>query len=486
MNASALASGAVFLVATFPAAAQVLSMKDSRAAYENLSFSLPELDNDKDAYMVIIEPGQGIDPLVLSLPPGSTGLRVQASLLPKASWQWRYRIVRSTPATLATITPESTVLARDKLVNDSFLMEWQPVEGIKKYQISGTSRTKTFARQDPEWVKFSTIECNASVCNGRSIASVAIPAAAGTELKLQVAAVDNDGVTVAKSPERAVTVETSWLQEATHAGFKLQRSDTLSQATAKLPATFGYASAQTESNPRARNYQAEFALLWEAPAENSWGFYPRATLEAHVTSSGDQKSSDALRLRAGGYRLFNVGDRAEGIELTTNLKYETNHKNGTKKALAEFVVVPIVGWLGKYWPGPPAGNVANSSGNYSNPPWAQFAPLLQFGVETGKTLDAGTSAETEKTLLRVRGNLRIDAEINRLAKFLSLKNVTWSTDLTYWRLPREDLRSQRLGRTVVSFGITPEVSFDLGHSVGHDAPDFNFARSTTAGLGIKF
>ncbi len=281
-------------------------------------------------------------------------------------------------------------------------------------------------------------------------------------------------------------VKTTWAQAATNTGFKFQRSDTLSPSSVGLPATFGYASSQKDGSDRSSSFQAEFAFVWESPSVLPSGFAPRASLEAQLNSSGDKKANDLVRARIGASKMLHGSSEGTGIELTTNLKYETERKTGTKKGLIEVVATPIYGVLGTYWPGPPKPSQATQSLNYRVLPSIQIAPLLKFGAEIGKAFDTGTSTETGDTLVRYKTIGRLDTEFNFLASALSLRNVTGYLEATYWRLPRETKKSHHLAKTGLSFGLSDEISIDLSYSVGRDSPSFKFARSGIVGLGIKF
>jgi hypothetical protein len=406
--------------------------------------------------------------------------------LPKSEWSWRYKVSRQSLPPLQLETQKELGLSSQDVATGRYSLAWRRVDDAKTYVIAGQTRTKTSASDEPVWGKLEAT-CFASVCARGEIATKAIELKAGSEVKWTVTAVDKDGIAIAKSEEAHIQVENTWVQAASKSGFKLQRSDTLSKATATLPATFSYLSSQKEGEgSRSTAYQAEFALIYDGPSDWS-GFWPRISLEGKFTSRGEQKAGDALKFRAGGYRMLSGSSLGEGTEFVANLKYETESKTGTKKGVVELGFTPIYGWLGRYWPGPPKQGQADAAGNYTRLPWLQVAPVVSFGVDLGKTMEVGTSQETKDTVLRLRTTLRLDAELNAISYALGTNNVTAYLEGSYWRLPKEDgEKNYRLGKTGMSFGLTDYLSFDLAYSVGREAPTFKFNRTGTAGFGLKF
>lgn len=467
-------------------AAATPASNDPGAQFNDGMFLLPDLTNPKDSYLIIVEPTGGGDAIQMTLPPGSTGLRVSKAVLPSGVWTWKYKVSRQDVPGIKVATPRELALSSIDIPEGRYPLAWERVDGAKRYVIAGQTRTKTSPDDDPPWGKLEA-SCFASVCARKPLATKAIELTAGTEVKWTVSAVDDDGIVLAKSEEAHIQVENTWVQAASKSGFKLQRSDTLSKATATLPATFSYISNQkNDALSRSTAYQTEFALIYDGP--DSWsGFWPRVTLEGKLSSSGEQKASDALKFRAGGYRILGEASLGEGTEFVANLKYETERKTDTKKGLVELGFTPVYGWLGRYWPGPPKKGQADPSGNYARLPWLQVAPVVSFGLDVGKTMSVGTSEETKDTIVRLRMSLRLDAELNAVAYALGINGVTAYADGSYWHLPREDgEKNYRLGKTGLSFGLTNYLSFDLAYAVGREAPAFKFARTGTAGFGLKF
>lgn len=480
----AIAFIALTAALAMPCSAAVVAANDPNAQFNDGMFLLPDLASPKDSYLIIIEPKVG-DPIQLTLPPGSNGIRLSRLAQPTGEWSWKYKVAREVLPTFALATPKDLTLANSALVDGRFALAWVKVPGAKKYLLSGKMRTKVTASDDPEWGKLEA-SCFASVCARSQFGTKAIELKPGSEVNWQVSAVDEDGITLAQSESGHIQVENTWVQAASKAGLKLQRSDTLNKTSASLPATFSYISSQKGSAERATAYQSEFALIYEG--SEAWSsFWPRVSLEGRLTSAGEQKSGDALKLRAGGYRMIQGSNLGEGTEFVSNIKYETESKTGTKKGLVELGFTPVYGWLGRYWPGPPKRGQADAAGNYTQLPWLQVAPVISFGAELGKTMSAGTSSEKKDTIVRLRTTLRFDVELNALSSALGTNNITGYLEGSYWRLPREDdVRNYRVGKAGLSFGLTDQLSIDLAYSVGREAPTFNFSRAGSAGLGFKF
>lgn len=464
--------------------APVTSTNDAAAVFDEGMFTLPDLQNPKDVYVLILVPSEG-EVSRITLPPGVTGIRLARGALPTTAWTWRYTVSRNEPPRVTLVTPTAIEVAPSRLVDGRLSLEWQPVEGAKRYVISGVAKG-TAPQDSPTGSKFEAA-CFASVCARGAVATKAIDIKPQSEVKWKVTAFDENEAVLARSEEGTIVASGSWAQAASRSGWKLQRSDTLSKETAQLPASVSYVSTQKEgASSRSTAYQSEFAVIYESPT--SWGnFWPRASLEGKLTSTGEQKAGDQLRLRAGGYRLIAARDVGEGTELVANLKYETERKSGTKKGMVEIGLTPMYGWLARYWPGPPKKGLAMPSGNYRTLPAVQLLPVVSFGLELGKTMDTGTSSEKSETIVRFRTNARLDVELNSLADALGTQNVTAFVGGSYWHLPREDeVRNYRLGKAGLSIGLTDAVSFELAYSVGREAPAFKFSRSGTAGFGLKF
>lgn len=482
MNTQALTGMAAALVTGALSAAPLPATNDPGAAFENGMFLLPELPSAKDSYLITVQPVQG-DPVSVKLPPGATGVRVSTRLLPSGSWSWSYKTALEKPLML-DIRKNAAITAAD-LKEGKYFLSWPAVPEAEKYVISGESRTRNSPGDEPRWSPFET-SCRAEFCAPGELGSKALDLAAGGELKWRVTALDKDGIPLARSGEGEVVVATTWVQRAAAAGFKLQRSETLTKALAGQPALFSYIATQQGASPRESAYQGEFALIYDGPKQ--WGeFWPRASVEGRLTSSGPNKASDAFVFRAGGYALIAERRAGEGTEIVTSLKFETERKTGTKKGLAEVAFTPVYGPLGVYWPGPPKPDEADPAGNYTRLPWLQVAPLLTFAAEAGKTFDVGSSEEKEDTVVRLRANVRFEAEVNALAVALGTRGVSAYAEGTYWYLPRENAdKNHHIAKTGLSFALTDYLSIDLAYSVGHEAPSFKFKRATSVGLGLKF
>lgn len=453
------------------AAPSLPATNDSSATFLNGMFFLPELKNPKDAYIVFIRPSDGSEPKKLELPQGTTGIRVSEKALPVTAWQWSYRLSADAPPALTLLAPLDLKLTPSQVpMTGKVLLTWKSVPGAASYSITGKSMVPHGPSLTPKESKIDNV-CYASSCERNGIATTDLEAPPGSDITWRVTALDADKVPLAQSPEAHISVEMAAIQAAKERGFSVQQSDTLSKQNRSSPATLSYSSSSEGTGARKSAYQAKFAVIYDSPTD--WNdFYPRVSLEAQLTSRGDDKPKDALILRAGGYKeVFRNPGKAEGTEWVSNLKYETERKSGTKKGLIETTFTPIYGILG----------------TYRGPESFQVAPLLSLGAEAGKTFDIGSSDEKKDTIIRLRTSLRLDAEVPAAARLLGTRSVTAYVQGTYWHLPREDGQANfRFGDAGLSFGLTDYLSFDLSYGAGRKAPLFTFERSATAGLGLKF
>lgn len=452
------------------------------AFYGDGQFKLPALSNPKDAYTILIDEGEA-KPRRLTLPEGVHGLSILPKALPTGPLRWDLVITRATLPTIEIVTPSSQQLRAQDLDEGRVVVGWRAVKGAETYRIAGQVVDQNRASDENAWTKLS-LDCVALGCSGEELGGNGFALKPGQQAKYKVVALDAYEVPMAQSTEMTATVAPGLARRAEQAGWKLQRSETLNKLLTQEGALFSWGSTDKEGAARSRAYRAEFAIIWEPPGEGYSGWFPRSSLEAALTSSGEQKGSDALRLRTGAYKIWKLRPDA-GAEIASNLKYETERKTGTKKGLVELAVTPVFGWLGQYHEiGPRRGR--NAIGNFATPPFLMVAPVATFAAEVGKTMDVGSSTETHDTIVRLKSTIRLDMEFPAFAAGLRLPRVGASLQATNWRLPRESDKSHSLGRGSLSFGLTPEVSFELSHSAGRDAPNFTFARVTSAGLGIKF
>lgn len=474
----------ILLSAATAGIASSIASNDSNGQFREGMFLLPELTNAKDSYLVIVVPASGESPINFALPQGSTGLRVTGSALPSGEWSWHFKLSSQNLLEVELVTNRMLELGAADTKEGRFSLAWRPVKGATRYVVSGRTRTADSMNLDgSKW----EASCIAVVCTLDEVVTMAIDLKPGSELTWQVTALDKDSIPLRKSEVAHIQMEDTFIRKASSAGFKIQRSDTLSKAMAGLPATFSYLSNQAaNATTRATAYQSEFALIYEGSTAVG-RFWPRASLEARLTSRGEQKPGDQLKLRVGGYTEIGSRQTGEFVDVVAGLKYETERKTGTKKGLVELSITPVYGPFGRLWPGPPSKGQADVAGNYIKLPWLQVAPLVSFGAEIGKTMEVGNSAERQDTILRLRTTLRLDGEMNALSNMLGTRSATAYVEGTYWRLPREDdVRNYRMARTGLSFGLTEALSFDLAYSVGREAPAFRFSRVGTAGFGLKF
>lgn len=477
-----------FLVASLSAPlsfAQTLAMPTTGASFDSNMFSLPDLHDPKDSYLIIIKKADGEEHSRLQLPAGSTGVRVGSSALPVGGWTWSFKTARQAVKGLPLNTPSNLALTPVDVVRGDIAVSWASVPDAEKYVVSGRKRVKASPSAEAAWKDFSE-SCKPKFCLNGTQASKAIPVAAGEEIEWKVEAVDQDGIVLARSEVAVISVSPTWKQSLESTTLKLQRSDTLSANAASDPATISYFANKGEGSAKSSAYQAEFALVYTGK-EEVLGFIPRTSFEARFTSSGDKRESDAMRFRVGGEAFYGSNSPGEGVEVVTGLKYEWERKSKAKKAMLEVDATPIYGLLGRYWPGPPNAGMGDAVGNYTRLPSIQFAPLLSVGADVGRTIDAGTSEETEENLVRLRSKLRFNVQLNALSAMLGTRDTSGFVEGTFWYLPRETLRKNaHVSKAGLTFALTQELSLNMTYAVGREPPSFKFSRNANVGFGLKF
>jgi hypothetical protein len=478
--------GLALSLTSFQAAGQTRpATNDPAAVFDRGMFLLPSLTNPKDAYTVVIEV-QGDKPRSLALPAGSTGIRFADAALPAGAWSWRYTVQRADLPVIQVLEPVRPNVTYSELLrySDAVHLSWAHVKGATKYRLATRTDKGKDLSKEADWGTAANLELSSeeSVNLERNAGFHDLPLKSGGRVEWTVTALDVDGQPLAKSAANVVTAGEPWSHELSRKGWKLQRSDTLSKESATKAAIFGYSTGQKEGGARTRAYQSEFAIIWDGTAQgDSPLFYPRASLEARLTSSGEKKDNDALKFRLGGYRSLT----SHPAELVVNLKYETESKGDTKKGLIELAYTPLVFPLGRYLPQLTRVNAALNAPPDALP-WIQWMAQVTLGGDVGKTFSVGTSKEVKKTNFRQQVGLRIDSRLNALASALRIPQVELSATSTYWHLSREEDDEHTYSTLGMTFQLTKELSIEAAYSVGADSPKFTFSRSGTVGLGLKF
>lgn len=462
--------------------AQVIAAEnDKTAIFDGKSFLLPDSGGEKDVYLIVLNYGK--EERRLQLPAGATALRITSSAVPKVAWKWRYVLTKAQLPPLDVVQPtrERLTYVEVSRYDDAILLAWKADAKADRYRVTISADKASSLSAAPEWGKEETEELADDAldpaCGCVHYAKNAKP---GDRFRWKGTALAADGTPLSETAFRVVTVEEPWSKELSGKGLKLQRSDTLAKDAAGKPALFGYQSNQKEGGVRGSAYLTQFAVVWSPTDVSSRVLYPRASLEAKLTSSGTDKTNDALRLRAGGYAVIeNVP-----FNFTTNLKYDTERKSGTKKGSLELIAAPTFAPFSRYYPAPSASN-SDAAGNFATLPWVRVMPTLLLGAEAGRTFDVGSSVETRRNFSRARADLRLDAELNFLASALRLPAVSLFGESTYWRLASQGADELTYSVVGASFKITKDVSLEFAYSVGRDAPTFNFTRAGSVGLGIQ-
>jgi hypothetical protein len=466
--------------------APLIATNDPTAQFDQGVFRLPDTKDAKDKYTIIIsEPSK--KPALIELPQGASGLVLGSQSIPQGVWTWRYVVQSSIPNQVMPLGPERLVVSASEMDirGGDVLLEWTPVEGASSYNFAFSIDKSGKLDGPPSWEKPTIKSCSEiepCISDTTQRGFFALPVKEGRRYRWQVLALNDDRIAISQSDYRYIDVAERRSAQLTKAGWTLRRSETLLKSVAAQPAFFGYRASQDEGKTRAASYVAEFALGWSPRGNQPSNFYPQASIEAKLNSTGDSKKEDALKLRAGAYRVETFA------EWSVNAKYETERKGGTKKGMLELNFSPLL-TNGNYLSLP---NVAtserDSQGNipFDKLPFVYLLPTVNFGADFGRTFDVGTSIETAKNLRRFHADFKLISKWDRLAVLLGVPSITASAESTIWYLPSATAHVQRISRAALSFGITPDVSFGVNYTVGRDAPTFKFSRSTNAGLEIKF
>jgi hypothetical protein len=478
---------ASFAFASVAHGAPLVATNDPTATFGLGAFRLPDTKDAKDKYTIIISE-ENKKPTPIELPAGASGLVLGSQLIPKGTWTWRYVIQTTALAKITPLGPERTVVKASEMDirGGDVLTEWMPIEGAASYNFAFSADKSGRLDGEPDWDKPNIKSCTeeepcVSVTTKRGFYS--LPVKEGKRYRWQVVALNSDRITLAQSDYRYIDVAERRTAQLTKAGWTLHRSETLLKPIAGQPAFFGYRASQEEGKARTAAYVAEFALGWSPRGNQASKFYPQTSIEAKLNSTGDNKKEDALRFRAGGYRVESFA------EWSVNAKYETERKGGTKKGMLEFNISPTVAGLGDYHAFPGVGpSERDSAGNipFDKLPIVYLLPAINFGADFGRTFDVGTSIETGRNLRRFHADLKLISKWDRLALMLGVPSIIASAESTLWYLPSAADHVQRISRASLSFGINQEVSFGVNYTVGRNAPTFKFSRSTNAGLEIKF
>lgn len=460
------------------AASASSASNDASATFQDGVFRLPALADPKDQYILMLH-AAGAKPQTIALPAGATGLILGSNAIPAAAWTWSFRLQSKALPSVALRTPDALDFSINELAahDDTVLLEWTGMPGAARYRVAVASG------QDGRWGADARVDCKAADCvepeynTGHHLLQVK----GGTRYRWSVAALDQDGLVIGQSQVRTVQVRASRVAAIQAAGWKFQRSDTLSAKDAGKPALFSYAATEDANTAPASAYAAQLAVIWTAPTAIAPKLFPRVSAETRRTSAGSAKTGDMTRLRVGAYGA------PEGYNWTAALKHERAHRDSTRKSMLEVSVTPMWGVLGQGINIPaldPAQR--DSAGNIRRGQWplVQVTPLLTLSADYGKTQAAGASQETRDTIRRLRADLRVDMLWTRAPKWLGVRSLSTYGEGTWWRLPGQG--AQHKAQAGLSFGLTPEVSLDVAYAVGSDAPDFLFSRSTNVGLGIKF
>jgi hypothetical protein len=460
------------------AASPSVASNDALATFQDGVFRLPALTSPKDHYILTLEPA-GEKAQTIALPAGATGLILGSNAIPAGAWTWHFRLQSRDLPAIALLTPDALSLSMNELAayDDTVLLEWSGMPGAARYRVAVATG------KDGGWGDDARIDCKALDClePENNTGHYLLQVKGGKRYRWTVAALDQDGIVIGQSAARTVEVRASRVAALQAAGWQLQRSDTISAKDAGKPALFSYAASEDANTARAAAYAAQFAVIWTAPTALAPNVFARVSAETKRTSTGSAKTGDMTRLRVGAYGA------PAGYNWTAALKHERAHRDSTHNSMLEVSVTPLFWLLGQGINIPSlAPSQRDSAGNIVRGQWplVQVTPLVTLSADYGKNHAAGAAAETGDTIRRLRADVRVDMLWTRAPAWLGVRSLSTYGQGTWWRLPGQGGQHHALAG--ISFGLTPEVSFDVAYAVGSDTPGFVFSRSTNVGLGIKF
>ena len=483
-TALALLSCALALLAFNAGATTIIATNNQSGVFTDGLFKLPPLNDPKEFYILTLVSQADNSERVILLPAGAIGIFLGGNAVPAGPWTWKFRAQRMERENIPLVTPDDLRISAWDLhhYDDTWLLEWNKIDRASTYRIGVSMNEETDLSKPATWGKEIRFDCNSrclTEMRGKT-AYQRIGLKAGKRYRWTVAALDNEDLIIGQSEARTFQVDAPSVVAFQKAGWKLQRSDTISARNAADPALFSYVSNRDEDTPRTSAYSAQAALLWRGGVIKQTSASPSFSLETRLTSSGDAKSNDVTRVRLGA-----VG-AAYYSTWSANLKYETTRKDDTDKGMLELGITPVYGVLDRWLNigSPPLRDVTGVIVP-SSWPILQVKPLVSFALDVGRTFSTGSSNETDRNVKRLRSDLRLDMLWASAARALGVVYIASYGEATYWHLLGQR-KNYHLAGAGVSIGITPQISLDFAYLVGEDAPNFNFTRSANVGLGIKF
>ncbi len=469
----------------------VLATNNAAGRYEDGLFRLPPLADPKDKYVLLLTVDGKLKPAI-NLPAGATGLVFGENAAPTGRWSWAYALQRAELPPLQVATADALNVPAFVLAayEGRLRLEWPKVAGANSYRVAISTWENAKNGKPADWGEEAKISNTCGEPELKELCNVEFDAEPGNRYRWTVTAIDPAKVDMARSMPRTIDAEGSKLAKIKKSGWSLQRSDSGSDDD-KKGALFSYARAEDATTPRLSAYSAALALIWQPEAGFSQHLFPRASVETRRTSSGKEKESDATIVRAGVYgaRTWrNAEGFRKGYNWTAAAKYEEARKEGTRKGILEFRVMPFLGPLGRHINIPAVGDDGRDSAANIRPdrfPLLQIMPLWSVGAELGKTFEAGSSTESEDRIKRLRTDLGFEMRWPALSGALGVLSVSSYGGGTYWRLPGQGAE-YHLGQAGITISLTPQVSFDIAYKVGEEAPNFKFSRTTNVGVGFKF
>jgi len=272
------------------------------------------------------------------------------------------------------------------------------------------------------------------------------------------------------APESFKTVAQTFAFFERH-GLTLQRA--VSGDDASEGAQFGFLRTFNKQTV----YTADFALIYNKRFHSTQrtGFAFQTSVQGNLTSAESQ-SEDALQFRAGAIIDRNLKrDTINHLYISLAAKYEADQKFGVGKFISENMFTPTL----------PALGIGIPFGRASDPIQFRWRPYFYFDV--GRSINKGTSAETQDTVLRLTPRVRTMLTLNFLRRALNLNDTFIFADDFFYYLPRENVKTRHnMFTSGFVLQVTKDFGFGLTYKSGESAPKFKPVHSLAGVLTVRF
>jgi hypothetical protein len=248
-------------------------------------------------------------------------------------------------------------------------------------------------------------------------------------------------------------------------------TQTIDGDTAKKPATFKYAHSVAKGTVASADFAVQYRRGETTFRHES--IQKVAYLEG-VLKSHAKDSDTALRPAVG--LIHTMGHASFSLVTFGVLTHESDQSLHTRKLLADIDTTPSYDrWaMGTAYPR-----------DLSTEPPVQFLWEPTFGVNLGRTLDAGDSTEINKSVERYSARIDTVFYLNRIGQMLNLPRLNLEISDKGWLLPREDKTHRNLFSASLTFPFADKVSVGLSFKHGQQPPEFKRTHDYGLTVGLQ-